>query len=114
MVHQPPGVATNLTVGVVWHVQILVGDGVVTVSIKHRIPPITILGGAVLRRVDSVCCLVHNHQSTDRRINIWIVGRTVSFYPLFRQDWTLVLSLGVGRQVQGHYSDGVLRIRRQG
>jgi hypothetical protein len=79
LVHHPPGVTTNLTVGVVRHVHILVGDGVVTVSVEHQIPPITILGGAVLRKVDNVCCLVHNRQSTDRRINIWIVDGTVGF-----------------------------------
>jgi hypothetical protein len=114
LVHHPPGVATNFTMGVIRRIQILVGVGVITVSIEHQILPITILGGAILQKVDSVCCLIHNHQSMDRRIDIWIVNRTVSFYPLFRQACTLVLSLGVNSQVQGRWSDGILRIRRQG
>jgi hypothetical protein len=101
LVHHPPGVTTNLTMGVVRHVQIFVGDGVVTVSIEHWIPPITILGGAILLSVDSVCHLVYNHQLTNRRIEVWIVDGTVSFYPLFRQDWTLVLSLGLADECKG-------------
>jgi hypothetical protein len=113
LVHHPPSVATDLGVGVIRHIQILVRVGVITVSIEHWIPPITILGVAILWRVDGVCCLIHNHQSVYRRIDIWIVNRTVKLEPLHRRDWTLVISLGVHSRVQKHWSDGLLGIRRQ-
>ncbi len=86
LVHHPHGVATNLSVGVVRQVQILVGDGVITISIEHWIPPLTIFGGPVLQRVDSVGCLAHNHQLTDRRIDIWIVDRTVGLSTPLQAD----------------------------
>ncbi len=55
------------------YTKIVISVGVITVFIEHRIQPITILGGAVLRRVDSVCRLIHNHHSMDRRIDICIL-----------------------------------------